>query len=310
MKKSIRFEIKEITAEGTFEGLLSPYGNVDEGKDIVEAGAYTKTLKEKGFTRPMLWQHKTDCPIGELALEDRKEGLWCKGKLLMELPEAQKAYVCIKAKVVKGLSIGYDSIKDSIENGVRHLKEIQLWEGSIVTFPMNENALIASVKAAGTKGDFVEEYDEIQTLNGFYDMQSALSGALRSVIWSELERDEKIAAAETILEQFVDAFSAFFPKYIDTLVEIYGGMETWSAKRFELKERLTKAGAEFSTANVTKIKTICESLIDAHTGLSALVEGKAGTATLSEKAAEPQPEPVIDDHSAALLDEIRAVLTA
>ena len=131
-KKSMKFEIKEISGEGSFEGLLSPYGNVDLTGDIVEPGAYKKTLQEHGNTVPMLWQHKTDCPIGELTLEDRPDGLWCKGQLLMALPEAQKAYLLIKAKIVKGLSIGYESVKDAIENGVRHLKEIRLYEGSLV----------------------------------------------------------------------------------------------------------------------------------------------------------------------------------
>lgn len=310
-KLRLRMEIKEITAQGTFEGLLSPYGNVDDGRDVVEPGAYTKTLKDQGYTRPLLWQHKTDCPVGELALEDRKEGLWCKGALLMDLPEAQKAYLLIKAKIVKGLSIGFDSIKDSIENGVRHLKELKLWEGSIVTFPMNERALIASVKARReAKGDFIEEFEEIQTLNGFYDMQSALCDALRSVIWSDLQRDEKISATETILQQFVDAFSAFFPNYIDILTELYGAMETWGAQRIEIKERALKAGAEFSAANVDKLKSILDKVMDVHGSLSALVEGKAGAATLHTKAADPKPEP--DDHSAvtASIDEMRSLIPA
>lgn len=166
-KQRMRLEIKEISAEGSFEGLLSPYGNVDGGGDIVERGAYTKTLLDQGPTHPMLWQHKSDVPVGELTLEDRTDGLWCKGQLLMALPEAQKAYLLVKAKIVKGLSIGFESIKDAIENGVRHLKEIRLYEGSVVTFPMNEMALITSVKAKVAKGkretkdDFNEVLNEI-----------------------------------------------------------------------------------------------------------------------------------------------------
>jgi len=94
-KKGMRFEIKEITAEGTFEGILSPYGNVDGGGDVVLPGAYAKTLKEQGDTRPLLWQHKSDQPIGLITLEDRADGLWCKGELLMALADAQKAYLLI-----------------------------------------------------------------------------------------------------------------------------------------------------------------------------------------------------------------------
>ena len=146
-KAQIRCEIKEVSDAGTFEGLLSPYSNIDQGGDVVEPGAYTKTLQEQGVTRPLLWQHKSDAPIGELTLQDRADGLWCVGKLLLDLPDAQKAYTCLKAGIVKGLSIGFESLKDSMVSGVRHLKEIKLYEGSLVTFPMNEMAQVASVKA-------------------------------------------------------------------------------------------------------------------------------------------------------------------
>src|ERR1041385_5901094 len=163
IKSRLRLEIKDITAEGSFEGMLSPYGNVDGTGDVVEPGAYTKTLNDRGNKIPLLWQHQPSLPIGELTLEDRAEGLWCKGQLLMADTVAQRAYLFIKARIVKGLSIGFESIRDAIDNGVRHLKEIKLYEGSIVTFPANEAALIASVKngAIEAKGDFNEELAEI-----------------------------------------------------------------------------------------------------------------------------------------------------
>jgi HK97 family phage prohead protease len=295
IKSRLRFEIKEITAEGTFEGLLSPYGNIDDGADVVEPGAYTKTLKERGNKVPLLWQHKADMPIGELELDDRKDGLWAKGKLLLELPEAQKAYVLIKNRVVKGMSIGYESVKDVVEKGVRYLKEIKLYEGSLVTFPMNERALISGVKANGeTKGDFNEELSEYQTLDAYYQMMEALRTAMSSLVWSDMERDEKVAMCQTILQQFSDAFAEFFPTYLDTLAEVYGIKEndSWSKKHTEVK-----AGAEFSAANVEKIKGVCEKLLDAHSSLSALVETKAGPSTLTTPAAETKSEPD-EDHSA------------
>lgn len=300
MKKTeFRFiEIKEISEDGTFEGILSPYGNVDEGGDVVERGAFVKTIKEKGPTRPLLWQHRTDTPIGEIELEDRKDGLWCRGKLLLELEAAKTAYVLIKNRIVKGLSIGFESIKDSIEGGVRHLKEIKLWEGSLVTFPMNELAQVTRVKArAGEKGDFNEELDKIQTLNSFSDMQMALNDALRSLLWtSEMEKDEKVAACNTILSQFSEAFSNFFPDYLDALAEMWGPMENWSKDKFELK-----SGATFSLSNKTAIRSNCEQLKSVHDALLALIPEEAAENTSAEKAATTQPqlsEPEIENHSA------------
>jgi HK97 family phage prohead protease len=306
MKKKLRMrlEIKEISAEGSFEGLLSPYGNVDHGGDVVEPGAYAKTLKDQGNKRPMLWQHKTDMPIGELTLEDRAEGLWCQGQLLMALPEAQKAYLLIKARIVKGLSIGFEAIRDSIDKGVRRLKEIRLYEGSIVTFPMNEAAMITSVKnAAESKGDFIEELTEIQLQDAGYQMHCALRYALSSITWSELAREEKITAAEVIIQQFNDAYMAYYPAYLDMLTEMYGGMETWAAKRLEVK-----AGRAISAANQDKIQSVVDTLL-------ALIAEDAGTsddaATSAAKAAATKSGPV-SDHSAAesLIGNIRSLIPA
>jgi len=320
-KNRLRLVIKEISEKGEFEGILSPYGNVDGGGDVVEPGAYTKTLKDHGNKVPLLWQHRPDTPVGELTLEDRKDGLWCKGQLLMALPEAQKAYLLIKSKIVKGLSIGFETIKDSIESGVRHLKEIRLYEGSIVTFPMNEMALITSVKSNGeNKGDFNQEFTEMQTLAAFWQMQSALGNALYDAVFSDLTNEEKISACGTILEQFSEAFAAFLPQYLDVLNAQY---ETWGKQEFE-----TKVGAMISSANADRIKAACTKIKSGHDELIQLLEDalsgdnddenedKAGAAatTLSMKAASNEPEPA-EDHSAAedlseaeMIEQLRAVI--
>ena len=70
-----------------------------------------------------------------------------KGSLLLEDPTARKAYQFLKAGILKGLSIGFETIKSAFNGDVRELSEIRLWEGSIVTFPMNEAAAVTSVKA-------------------------------------------------------------------------------------------------------------------------------------------------------------------
>jgi uncharacterized protein len=144
--KFVRSEIK-AASDGSFEGLLSPYNVVDQGGDMVMPGAYSKTLSDRGNKRVLLWQHMSDCPIGELTLQDKSDGLYAKGQLLLEIPEAKKAYQLIKSGIVSGLSIGFRSMNDGYtDKGVRQLKEIALFEGSIVTFPMAEEAQISSVK--------------------------------------------------------------------------------------------------------------------------------------------------------------------
>ena len=286
-QKRMRLEIKEISAEGTFEGILSPYGNVDMGRDVVEPGAYTKTLKDRGSVVPLLWQHDETEPVGSLTLEDRPDGLYCKGQLLMELPEAKKAYTLIKARIVKGLSIGFEAVKDAVVNGVRHLKEIKLYEGSIVTFPMNEMALITSVKAKKEiKGDFNEELTDIQLDAAGCQMICALQSALNSAFWDGLSREEIVSASETVIQQFSDAYLQFLPEWLDMMSRVYG-MDTkqWKA------QREAKAGRRHSAADRAAVQNAIDTL-------SALITEEAGETTSEGSAAgDTKSEPVID-HSA------------
>lgn len=151
--QNFKFYIKSVGDEGSFTGLGAVYGNVDQGGDVILPGAFKKTLKERDGEVPLLWQHDTKEPIGLATLTDTKEGLRVEGELVMESPVAQKAYALLKKGVLKGLSIGYDTISDKVEGGVRYLKELKLWEMSLVTFPMNELALVSDVKSAS---DFLE----------------------------------------------------------------------------------------------------------------------------------------------------------
>ena len=135
-------------AAGTFRGLASVYNNVDLGNDIVEPGAFTKTLEGQGDGFPLLWQHTPSQPIGKARLTDSSLGLVADGQLVRSVPQAQSAYDLLKAGAIKGLSIGYDVVKETLDSsGVRHLLELKLWEVSLVTFPMNQSALVTSVKS-------------------------------------------------------------------------------------------------------------------------------------------------------------------
>lgn len=148
--KDFRLDVKAVNDEGTFDGMLSVYGNLDLGGDVVERGAFTKTLHDGGDVRPLLWQHDQKQPIGTLRLRDTEVGLECRGALVMGVTRGREAHELMKAGALKGLSIGFDTIesKAAIDGkGVRRLKEIRLWEGSLVTFPMNQMAQVSSVKS-------------------------------------------------------------------------------------------------------------------------------------------------------------------
>jgi HK97 family phage prohead protease len=344
-KQRMRLEIKELSAEGAFEGLLSPYGNVDLGGDIVEKGAYTKNLSDHGNTRPLLWQHKSDSPIGSLMLEDRPEGLWCKGQLLMDLPDAKKAYLLIKAKIVKGLSIGFESVKDSVENGVRHLKEIRLWEGSIVTFAMNEMAQILQVKAhehkAGDPEDMCQALCRIcsstceSAIYYCYDAGGDMANMehismLADCIYccdfccSAMNREsaseaEICALCEVVCRRAATACASMAGDAVmmacaDACTACADCCAVMAKEPPDPMEEMAhgahehKEGRRFSSASMDTMKSAHAHVKSAGDILTTLLDAEAGDAATSEKAVVPKTEPV--DHSALSnkIDEMRGLL--
>jgi len=145
--KSFRFSVKDIDDQGLFEGYAAVFGNVDRTGDVIERGAFRKTLQENPQL-PILWQHNPAEPIGltVAAVEDNR-GLRVKGQLNLETARGREAYALMKQGVLRGLSIGYDTVKEAWEGTTRKLKEIRLWEWSLVTFPANPLAQVESIKA-------------------------------------------------------------------------------------------------------------------------------------------------------------------
>lgn len=152
--KEFAFKADTVGEDGRFSGYASVFGNVDGGWDVVAKGAFTKTLKaikESGDPLPALWQHRSSEPVGGFdVLAEDDHGLKVEGFLLKdEVTRAAEAYAFMKRRVVKGMSIGYIVRKDSWDEktGIRTLIEVDLVEISVVTFPMNEEATIDSVKS-------------------------------------------------------------------------------------------------------------------------------------------------------------------
>jgi HK97 family phage prohead protease len=132
--------------EGRFTGYAAVFGNVDQGNDLIEPGAFTKTLSENPEV-PILWAHNPDEPIGVSAsmAEDGK-GLRVEGQLAMDVQRARELHALMKIGAIKGLSIGYRTVQRSFKGAVRHLQELKLGEFSLVTFPMNTLAGVDGVK--------------------------------------------------------------------------------------------------------------------------------------------------------------------
>jgi uncharacterized protein len=142
-----KLQIKSLDEQGRFTGLASVYNNVDYGGDVVEPGAFQKTIADRGGEVPLLFHHDTTQPIGLARLQDTNTGLAIDGQLVLEVPKARETYALMKARALRGLSIGYGGVKSVMISGVRHLRELKLFEVSVVPVPMNEMALVNGVKS-------------------------------------------------------------------------------------------------------------------------------------------------------------------
>ena len=140
--------VAETISGGTeISGYASLFGDVDQGGDVVQAGAYAASLTQlarSGRSVKMLWQHDPTQPIG--VWDDVREdatGLWVKGRILSDVEKGREAAALIAARAIDGLSIGYRTIKSTKNTkGQRLLSELELWEVSLVTFPMLPSARV------------------------------------------------------------------------------------------------------------------------------------------------------------------------
>ena len=146
--KFCRFDTEVTVVEGTrIEGYASLFGKCDQGGDVVARGAYARSLKRllaEGRAVKMLWQHDPAQPIGiwDEVREDAR-GLYVSGRLLVSVAKGREAKTLVEAGAIDGLSIGYRT-KRAVKNekGQRVLTELELWEVSLVTFPMLSSARV------------------------------------------------------------------------------------------------------------------------------------------------------------------------
>lgn len=148
--KFVRLDGVETTQDAlVIEGYASFFGQADQGGDIVQAGAYAASLDrlaQAGRSVKMLWQHDPSQPIGvwDEVREDAR-GLYVKGRLLPDVDRAKEAGSLLQAGAIDGLSIGYRTLKSTRNaQGQRLLLELDLWEVSLVTFPMLPEARIGA----------------------------------------------------------------------------------------------------------------------------------------------------------------------
>ena len=148
---TMRLDLKSVNEDGAFEGYASLFGREDLGRDVILPGAFSDSLKSRGAARiKMLFQHDPAEPIGvwDEIREDAK-GLFVRGRLMIAVARAREELALMRAGALDGLSIGFKTVRGRRDaaSGVRRLEAIDLWEISVVTFPMQPEARIEARNA-------------------------------------------------------------------------------------------------------------------------------------------------------------------
>lgn len=212
--RDFNLKLNDVRGDGMIEGYASVFDVVDSYKDVIAPGAFKRTLaawKASGRKLPVLWQHDAYNPIGvTLDAAEDETGLAVRAQLITEVQQARDAHALAKAGALGGMSIGF-SIPNKAADGnpatvwdeerqVQIIREVRLWEYSLVTFPANEAATIDSVKAAATAlesatATFAAHYSD--TIKLLREMRTLLETAQRS---ARPSRDTDAALTDVLTE--------------------------------------------------------------------------------------------------------------
>ncbi len=205
-----------VADDGTFEGYGSVYGVEDSYGEIVAPGAFAESLAEldaKQRRVPVLWQHRSDQPIGVYSeITEDETGLFVKGGLLIgDVAQAKEAHALMKAGAVTGLSIGYWVRESSFDEKtkIRTLTKLDLVEVSLVTFPANDDARVEAVKFKLAHGELptMREFEKLLREAGFSKSRATI---VAEHGLAELHRREAGAeAASEDIKSLTDTLAGF-----------------------------------------------------------------------------------------------------
>lgn len=144
-------ELQTVLPEGVFEGYASLFETPDLAGDVITRGAFRDSLRRRGpLGVKLLFQHDPSQPVGvweELREDDL--GLYVRGRLILGSTRGRDIACLIREGAIDGLSIGFRTEKDrqDAKTGGRRIDRVDLWEISVVTFPLLPEARIGLIKA-------------------------------------------------------------------------------------------------------------------------------------------------------------------
>ena len=232
-RKQFDFKVKEVTPEGLLTGYASVFGVLDSDSEVVDKGAFKRTLDHKKGVVPVLWQHDRTRPVGwGQSAEEDNHGLAVKFQLLLDTEAGRYAFEFARKGMELGgkvgLSIGFRVPANGsyVKDNVRHFREVELLEYSVVTFPANVEAAITGVKrgALPQKGkamDFNTALSAQQAEQELYkerwNIESALDDAMEMCCEdAAMTLEEKQSAAADNISQYAVALTDWWQRKLAT----------------------------------------------------------------------------------------------
>lgn len=139
--------LMEARADGRFEGYASLFGVRDAGGDMVMRGAFAKSLRARAASGvKMLYQHQAAEPLGVWSeIYEDGAGLFVRGRIVTDVARGREVLALMREGALDGLSIGFKTMRANGARGRRQILEADLWEVSVVTFPMLSGARVRRV---------------------------------------------------------------------------------------------------------------------------------------------------------------------
>lgn len=184
--------IDEMSDEGIIKGYASVFGNMDSDGDVIEKGAYTKTLNENKERIKFLWQHRMDKPLGkvmDISQDDRGVPFSAK---ISDTALGNDAKTLIKDGVLNEFSVGFMPIKyeEKTDSKGRYdgliIREVKLYEFSLVTLAANDQAVMTDYKSKDKPEEILNSIDIILKLN-----KSVETGEARRIMEYELLKHKR-----------------------------------------------------------------------------------------------------------------------
>ena len=154
-------EMDDEDDKGVIKGYASMFNNVDSDNDVITRGAYAKTLQENSERIAFLYQHNMQQPIGKpLSMKEDDKGLYIEAKI-SNSSLGKDVKTMVSEGILKEFSVGFIPIKEEIVGNYNHIKEIKLFEFSLVTLAANPLAQVTEYKGTKSVDNLIDEFDEL-----------------------------------------------------------------------------------------------------------------------------------------------------